>query len=234
MYVRLLAPMFAAILLAATPGCGRTVEGTPVRGSGGSKAEAPLMSVADLKSLMPLLEQSASVMKAAAFVVASTSDRVEPLPADVLSDPACLVAFFGNVEAALAGSGYLGIYEERIGDQSTDFTRRADISTVAFGDAGEARAYVAKQIAAWKRCANKTMTVKTDRHEVTWTLNDPVTARDVPVQLHAAEGATGYACARAIAARSNVVADVAACSDDNTDLNDQAATLVNLIINKIP
>ncbi|MGH3637154.1 MAG: sensor domain-containing protein, partial [Mycobacterium sp.] len=84
------------------------------------------------------------------------------------------------------------------------------------------------------RCANKTMTVKTDSQEVTWTLNDPVTARDVPVQLHAAEGAAGYACSRAIAARSNVVADVAACSDDNTDLIDQAAALVNLIINKIP
>jgi PknH-like extracellular domain len=55
----------------------------------------------------------------------------------------------------------------------------------------------------------------------------------VDVLARTQEGGGGFGCARALAAGSNVVADVVACSNDGAMVAEQAAAVVNMILAKI-
>jgi hypothetical protein len=62
----------------------------------------------------------------------------------------------------------------------------------------------------------------------------PSRSYGVDVMLVRREGGRGYACSRAIAAGSNVTADVDVCGPDETVVNGQASRVVTAILARIP
>jgi PknH-like extracellular domain len=67
-----------------------------------------------------------------------------------------------------------------------------------------------------------------------WMAFGPSRADGVDVLLVRREGGRGYGCGRAIAARTNVTADVVVCGRDETVVNGQAAEFVHTILGRIP
>jgi serine/threonine-protein kinase len=66
----------------------------------------------------------------------------------------------------------------------------------------------------------------------TWTIGETVTSNGIVTVVNLQEGGDGWGCSRSLGARSNVVADVAACGNEVSAQT--STTIVAEIIGKIP
>lgn len=229
------AAAFASLLAAcAVAACTTTVEGTARYADVTPSPDQPLVKIAQLKELLPSDRETGAVMDAPTSEVALTYTSLEAQPDDTLSDPHCIGAMFGTVEPVYRGSGYQGVYGERIWDPATEGSGRLDQGVVAFGSAEDAAAYVSKQTDIWRECVGRPLTLTALGQQVSWNASPPTLANGVDVLARTQEGGGGFGCARGLAAGSNVVADVVVCGNDGADVAGQATQIVNMILEKIP
>ncbi len=223
--------MLAASLLA---GCEHVIGGSAHYAAGPPAMDLPLVKLDAMPALMPTPDEAAAVMKSPQLMTVVTYDAMQPLAGASVSDPNCVGAVFGIEESVYRGSDYQGVYGQLAGDPSLQNSLRVDEGVVAFSGADDAQALVAAQTQLWKGCTGKTLTVKVEDQSVHWVASGPTTSDGVAVLLRTQQDGQVYACSHALAAKSNIVADVGVCSNDKTTVGDQAAALVNTILGKVP
>jgi hypothetical protein len=218
----------AAITLTA---CTHLVSGTARYVGDSAATQAPLVKIADLPSLIPSPDQVGTTIGASDLQTQFIYTVLDTLPPGVMSAPECNAVMTPGDESVYRGSGYRGAY----GQLARDVNRHSiSIDVVAFDGANEAHKLVTTAVTEWRHCTNKALIATLDGPPVTWTAYGPNKSHGVDVLIRKAQGSQGYACGRAIAAGSNIVADVLVCSPDGNAVTDQAAAVVNLILDNIP
>jgi hypothetical protein len=224
-----------AILLAGSlAACAKTVGGSAHYAAGAPAMNLPLVKLDALPGLMPTAAEAVSLTKSPQLATVDIYTEMQPLAGASLSDPNCVGAVFGIEESVYRGSDYQGVYGQLAGDPTMQTSLRVDEGVVAFGSAEDAQSLVSAQTRKWQGCTAKTLTVKVEDQQVNWIASGPTVSDGVPVLLRTQQNGQAYSCSHAMAARSNIVADVGVCSDDKTTVNDQAAAVVNTILGKIP
>jgi hypothetical protein len=230
------APVLCASLVgvASVAGCVSTIAGDPrAGGDHGPLSWGPDLTGAQLADLLLDVAQVDQIMGASTMTVFRTYDQ---MPGDdgTYSDPACAGALFNTVEAGYKGSGYVATRGSQLSDAGGE--HYVDQGVVAFGNGANARKFLATSQDSWHRCVAKHVTyeAKNDNPN-TWTIRAPVTTGGITAAVVDEEGGDGYACARGITAKSNVVIDISACSHDIADQGvTVASTIVNALAGKFP
>jgi serine/threonine kinase PknH len=213
---------------ASLVGCTHLVEGTSSYHPENTVEHLTLVKNAELPSLVLQAPEVSGVMKADLDAVAIYSN-VGPKPG--VADQKCAGAVAAGAEPMYRGSGYAAV--TGLGLVGED-DRAVDEGVVAFGDAAAAREFVETRLHQWKDCTNKVLTLTSPDGQTThWVAQGPTTSYGVGVLQRTQEGTSGYACSHGLAARSNVVADVLACSHDTASLNDQVAAIANKMLGTI-
>ncbi|WP_431505984.1 sensor domain-containing protein [Mycobacterium sp.] len=227
--LRIVAALVWVAVLALPVACTHVVAGSPSYATQTQSANLPLVKNTGLLSLMLKPDEIGAVMKAPPLEVSAIYTTVSSVRG--VSDQKCGGAISAGAEPMYRGSGYRAIVGLGMhGPQD----RVVDEAAATFGDADEAHKFVATGIAQWADCVNRTLTITLPgRPVVNWIASGPSTSYGVHVLLRRQEGGQGYVCSHAMAARSNVAADVLACSYDEALINEQAASIVNMMLAKI-
>lgn len=218
----------ASLSLAA---CTRAVDGHGVYATETSSGNLPLVKIDELPDLILPPSEAGPVIDAPGLTSLVTYSAVNPVPNGLLSDMKCVGVMAPGAESSYRGSGYQGIYGSMFQDHGQP---RLTQTTIAFGGGDDAQAFVNTATSRWKDCASKTLTVNIDQPPANWTVSGPHRSDGVTVLLRRLEGGQGVACSRAMAARSNIVADVLVIGTDDADLEHQGATIANMMLAKIP
>lgn len=225
--VRVLASVAA---VAALSGCAHMMAGQAVYASETASAASRSVKMVDLPKLIPTLPELSAAVNSAQLTKTGTVTGIEPLPENfILSEPNCVSVMSPGLESTYRGSGYLGAYGLAANGGVVDAV------AVAFLSAKAADRLADAQTDKWKRCTDKTFTANVgDQPPVNWIVSGPTRSYGVAVLLRIQEGGGGFACARGMAARANVVADVLICNPDQAVVEHQASRVVNMILDKIP
>lgn len=221
-----------AALAAAVGGCTRAVDGRAEYATEAPAATTRLVKIADLPSLLPTLSETSAVIDSPQFANVATDAGLKVLPEGfTLSDRNCVSVMNGGLESQYRGSHYQGASGLTI---KVDQDRLVETVAVAFPGSVDADKFVGTQIGKWKGCAGATLTVNyADQPPVTWTVSGPKRSYGVAVVIRVQEGGRGFGCARAIAARANVVVDLSVCNPDQELAELQASKLINISLRKI-
>jgi PknH-like extracellular domain len=148
-----------------------------------------------------------------------------------LSDSNCLSLMNPASDSAYRGSRYKGVYG-LVGQDDQHPT--VDVAAVAFPDAPAAASLADAQARTWKDCSDKTLTATIPEKPISNWMVVPLTrSYGVVVSLRMQEGGQGFGCARGIAARANVVADVSVCDLDQANIERQTSKVTNMILDRI-
>jgi hypothetical protein len=222
-----------AALVTALGGCARVIEGHALYATGTPPSAATqLVKIADLPNLLPTVAESGAVVKSAQLTKTATYTGLGILPEGfTLSDPNCVGVMNGGLESTYRGSRYQGAAGFGARDEQGHLV---EVTAVAFAGGAEADKFVGAQIRKWKDCTDATLTAKSgDEPPVSWTVNGVNRSYGVAVLVRVQEGGQGYGCARGMAARANIVADLSVCNPDQTLVERQASKLVNMTLAKI-
>lgn len=212
--------------------CSRAVDGHPTYATQTRNSELPLVKIAQLPSLILTPAEAGAVINGPDLASILTFDKADRMPDGALSDPKCAGLFAPGDELTYRGSGYQAIY----GQLSEDHEQRRVFEAVAaFGTGVQAQAFVDADVKRWKDCAGKILTVTLQEPPANWIASGPNRSDGVVVVVRRLEGGQGYACSRAVAAGSNIVADISVCRLEQPDLVEtQAARIANMILARIP
>src|SRR5262249_2091012 len=158
------------LIVVATIGCARTVDGDPrVAGaSGPANSELDRMLLSDA--------QINGIMTATAMVTYRTYTDIPVQPGEVYSDPQCAVALFNTTVPAYRDSGYVAPRGKKISENVNYMTHDVDQAVVAFESPSEAEKFVAAATAAWRSCGGRSVTYTgTDGDTDRWTIGLPRT-----------------------------------------------------------
>jgi serine/threonine kinase PknH len=226
--LRAIADCVSLAACASLVGCTHLVAGTSSYHPENTVEHLTLVKNAQLPSLILQAPEVSGVMKAELDAVAIYSN-VGPKPG--VADQKCAGAVAAGAEPMYRGSGYAAVMG--LGMVGED-DRSVDEGVAAFGDAAAAHEFVETRVHQWKDCANRVLTLTPlDGPPVHWVAQGPTTSYGVGVLLRTQEGTSGYGCSHGLAARSNIVADVLACSHDTPSLNDQVASIANKMLGTI-
>jgi hypothetical protein len=226
--LRAIALCVSVAACASLVGCTHLVDGASGYRPENTVEHLSLVKNAQLPSLILQAPEISGVMKADMHAVAIYSN-VGPKPG--VADQKCAGAVAAGAEPMYRGSGYAAVMG--LGMVGED-DRSIDEGVVAFGDAAAAHEFVETRLHQWKDCANRVLKLTPpDGPETNWVAQGPTTSYGVGVLQRTQEGTAGYGCSHGLAARSNVVADVLACSHDTPSLNDQVASIANKMLGTI-
>ncbi|MGH3969837.1 MAG: sensor domain-containing protein [Mycobacterium sp.] len=222
-----------ALGVATLGGCAHLIDGHAVYATETPSANPRSVKIADLPKLIPTLAEIGAVIDSAPLTKTATLTKVATVPLGYrISEPKCISVISPALEPSYRGSHYQSAYGLAANDRQY---RVVDADAVAFPSAVESQKFVQNQAGRWKDCTDKTLTVNMQgTPPVNWIVSAPTRSGNVDVVLRIQQGGQGYACARGVAARANIVADVSICSPDQTLIKAQAGTLVNTILGKIP
>jgi PknH-like extracellular domain len=219
-----------AILATVVTSCSQAIGGTATYAPGDSRAGSAQVRVSQLQSLVLSIADVGALLGVTDLAPIDVP-AVRILPNGVLSDTSC---------GAMMQTGWLPTY--RLSGQvgatglvaHDPHERQFSETVAAFRDAGAARAFIRTVIAQWKACIERPITQTAFGTQVNFMGFGPSHSYGVDVLLVRREGGRGFACSRAIAASSNVTADVGVCGPDETVVNEQSARAVNAILARIP
>ncbi|HWF70362.1 MAG TPA: sensor domain-containing protein [Mycobacterium sp.] len=210
--------------------CTRPVDGRPIYVTETPSNDLPLVKIDQLPPLMLTPAEAGTVINDPNLAGTLTYTEANHVPDGFLSDLKCAGVMAPGAELTYRGSGYQSVYGEMLVDQ--DQPRVGEVA-IAYGGGEEAQAFVDTATSQWKYCAGRTLTVNVQEPPVNWIASAPHRSDGVDVLLRRMEGGQGFACARAMAARSNIVVDVLVCGTDDADLEHQGATIVNMALSRI-
>lgn len=219
----------AASALATVVSCSDSIPGTAQYAPDDPRPGSALVRVSDLQALV-LSTTDLGALLNAPDLTSLNLPAVRTLPPGVLSDPACGPAMQSGWLATYRVSGMLGARGLAAQDQHEN---RVEQTVAAFRDPTAARALASAVIKDWKTCIERSVTETAEGYTARWMGFGPSRADGVDVLLIRREGGRGYACSRAIAAASNVTADVSVCEPDETVVTGQAARIVTAILARI-
>jgi hypothetical protein len=224
----------AALCACVISGCSTTVAGTPVA-AGGTGTSFRDVTVNDLPDLLLKPGDFDEILGTTNMTISDTSERAVALDPGqtVTGDAGCLGAAFSAMADVYRGTGYVTALGQRVTqpDDSADYIAFQFVAL--YPGPGGAQRFVRESEVAWRACAGNPVSIKqSDTVTDTWTIGDTVSDNNVVSVLNYQEGGDGWACSRSLAARSNVVADVAVCGDD-VDAG-TSADIVAEIVGKIP
>jgi hypothetical protein len=228
----------SAVLLALCGGCvvacSTAVAGT-ARVQTPRDASAPKVAPADLAKLLLSDQQVSEIVGVAGMVSFHPYQDIPPPVGETYSEPRCAEALFNTEWPSYDGSGYTGALGHKVGEPGNRSAHEVDEGVVSFPDAGAATRFVIRTSLDFDRCADNhfSTTDPPPKPETNYyTIGFPKVVGDVVAITSTAEGADGYACAKAITSRSNVVIDVYFCAKDATTKT--PIDLVNAIANNVP
>ncbi len=230
---RLVRGLAVVAATAALAGCAaHIIGGQALYASDTPSAPAPSVQLPDLPKLIPPLPELAAVVSSPELKNVGTVTRIEAQPEGyALSDSNCLSTMNPGSDSAYRGSRYQGVYGIVAQDEHH---RTVDALAVAFSNAAAAESLADSQARKWKECTDKTLTaIVPDMPTSNWMVSGPTRSYGVVVLLRVQEGGQGFACARGIAARANVVADVSVCNPDHADIERQTSKVANMILERI-
>lgn len=222
-----------AVCAAALVGCSSTVTGVAAPPTGAGPQRVAAAKLADL--LLPA-DQVASAM---GIVVLRVNPAMEGLlvpPRGESTEAHCMGLLAPAQVSVYGGTGSTGV--ETRGLISPDNGGNSHLvieSVIGYPTPAAAGKVLATQTTDWTGCSNRTLSVAVAAPAGAPPLSVNVTplnrANDILSLTETIEHASGLSCQRALAARSNVIIDVAACRDDVTN---QAVDLAQAIAGKIP
>lgn len=127
-----------------------------------------------------------------------------------------------------AGSGFMAVREQTLRD-GDNFTHYAQQAVVLFPSAKQANAFFADSAKQWPRCEEYKHLQSGTEWEIGVMTNLDGMLNSIAAQRDA--GADGWACARALTAKNNVIIDINTCS---TDPGGTAAEIAEKIAAKVP
>jgi serine/threonine kinase PknH len=228
--------LLASVMLAASvTGCAPTTSGSARYSGETDSATAPLVKNDALAPLIPTGAQIAELIGRPNLVVKTTYAALQQLPDIAVSDPKCFGVIYATTEYEYRGSGYHAAFGMLADDPDTVFAPDVVAGVTSFDDADAARHFVYGETAKWRHCANRPLqdTDLKSGAAITWVAGPPAVADGVQTVTRTLEGLQGFGCTHALGARSNVVVDVDVCAPDATVTPGLAATLVNMVSDKI-
>ncbi len=151
------------------------------------------------------------------------------------SKPKCVGAVLPDAAETYKGSGFLKTTGQVLTSPGDDSVRHFVVQAAAvYPNQDKARAFVESSQRQWSDCAGQPLTYTypdPDRTVEDWTIGTPTGSDDIVSMVNFQEGADGWACARSMTSRSNVVVDVEACGRDASV--DRSAALATKIRDKV-
>jgi hypothetical protein len=223
-----------AVLGGALVGCASMVDGTATVGANRAPlpSSGPEVKTSKLNDLLLGLDDVEALVGGRDMVV---DERYSDMPqvGEVTYKPAdCVGAAFNTIEPAYRGSGYIAVRGQLLKEPGDQFQHWVDQGVVAFGSAADADNYVVTATEVWRKCSHQFFSVIYPKEPTeTWEIGSMRVSGGVATVSKYAEGGDGWSCSHAMAAKSNVVVDLAACSMAVTD---QATKLVDEIEGRFP
>jgi len=225
--------LLAVACAAVLAGCGSPVAGVAVAPSTGAGPRP--VAVAKLPDLLLSPDQVANIMGIVVLVINPAMQGMLQPPSGESTEEDCMGLLAPAQGSVYAGTGSTGVATRGLlSPDNAGGTHMVIESVIAFSGPAAAGKVLAGQTAHWSACSNRTLTVT-----VAPPGSPPLQVKVGPLMrgndsislTDAIEGGHGLGCQRALAARSNVIIDVAACRDDTTN---QAVDVMQAIAGKIP
>ena len=223
------AAMLLALLVLPAVSCSG-ITGTAVYKPSPPDPSAALVNAADVPPLV-IAPADVGTMLGTPELVQIPNPPIATLPPDALSDAACGAVISPGLQTSYRTSGFLGADGLTAEDQHENHIAE---TVAVFPSPGYAQAFVGSTVAQWKGCIERSVTVAFGGYTSTWMAFGPSHADGIDVVLVRREGGRGYACSRAIGARTNITADVVVCGRDETLVTGQSAQFVNAVLARIP
>lgn len=229
---KLVALVVTIAVTVAVAGCASNIDGTAKAGEirlpvtpDGAK-----VSASELDGLLLSTQQIGDIVDAD-MKVDKTYDEVDPADGVTPSSEECTSVVYNTMAVGYVDSGYTAARGAILHDSSDQ--HRVDQGVVAFKGSQEADAYAVSAFKRFQKCAHSSVTMEySTGSKETWDIGDVVTTGLGIAVSVSSEGTEGWKCWHSLAAKSNVVVDVAACGDDMAD--DQATKIVELIQGNFP
>ncbi|OBH76874.1 hypothetical protein A5681_08680 [Mycobacterium scrofulaceum] len=197
----------------------------------GPAPEAPTVPLSALPGLLLDVATINSIEGATDIAPAPDSGNDHTAYSGLTTDrPECGEIQAPALESELDGSGWIGVRTQSLQDR--DGARHLNHSAaIYFGTAKAANDFAAKQAQAWPKCNGASLRLTTRREPTSvWTAGT-ATNRDGMLSItNTQEGAGGWQCQRALAARNNIVIDVRSCGENRTD---QAITIATRMAERV-
>jgi hypothetical protein len=219
--------------VACATACSTTVMGS-ARVQAPRDANTPKVAPGDLAKLLLSDQQVSDIVGAKGLVSFHPYEKIPPPAGESFSEPRCAEALFNTEWPSYDGSGYTGALGHKVGEPGNRSAHEVDEGVVSFPDAGAATRFVIRTSLDFDRCADNhfSTTDPPPKPETNYyTIGFPKVVGDVVAITSTAEGADGYACAKAITSRANVVIDVYFCAKDA--MTKTPIDLVNAIANNV-
>src|SRR5262249_4016921 len=111
-------------------------------------------------------------------------------------------------------------------------------AVIAFRDPPTAQSQLAGGLSGWRQCAGRTVSLSiSEKGAIPVTFGTPADAGNGVTTMDLTPKGLQIRCARAIAAKANVVVDLLVTSGGTTDANrprQAAVSIANYVLNKIP
>ncbi|WP_199253514.1 sensor domain-containing protein [Mycolicibacterium mengxianglii] len=226
--------LVAAVVACCVAGCSTTVPGAPVAEGGNNRLYRDV-TVNDLPQLLLKPADFDDILSTAHMAISDTSERAVALDPGqtVTGDASCLGAAFSAMANVYRGTGYITALGQRIADPGDSSGHIAFQFVALYPPGGGAERFRRESETTWRACAGKPISIKqSDSVTDTWTIGETTAENGVVSVVNLQEGGDGWACSRSLGARANIVADVAACGEDESA--GSSATIVSEILDKIP
>ncbi|QLL10541.1 sensor domain-containing protein [Mycobacterium vicinigordonae] len=223
MIVRSPAPRSAAPPSSATP---RTSTST----TPATPAAAPPAAVSALPGLLLPPDQIASLLGVRTMTVSDSSSHGFTDDTPYISDKECTGPYAPADQGAFGRSGSVGAQLQLL--SNPDGPNAVEQAVIAFPSAAAAQQVLAEQQRQWSACSGRTFTVTTPNETPTpWTFGPLTTPGGTLVMSFTSQVRSSVSCQRAMAARNNVIVDVAA---NGFDVGNHGVDVLNAIVAKVP
>jgi hypothetical protein len=209
---RLTTAFAAAVICFLTAGCGSTMGNAQSPTTTRSMIPRPLVE-RELAGLLLSPDQVNVVMATAGMTVTNSQTTMSDNSATMA--PLECLAIDGAAEAPVyADSGYRAERDQSLND-GDNFKHYLKQAVVLFPTIEKASAFFGSSAQQWPACRQYTHTQSDSQWSVGQISNANGILNTIATQLNA--GDPGWACARALALKNNVVADINTCSANPAD-----------------
>lgn len=220
------------VAVAIVTGCSRTAAGAGEFSD--DRGPAPLVKNDQVDALLPTDAEIQQIMERPGMTIRTRVPGLQSLPRMNLSEPKCVAVIFGILEPTYRGSDYQRASVVIADDPGTLYIPDLMLGATSFADPEAAQRFVDAQTATWAECADRPLVDRIDAEAAfTWVTSPPAVTDGVRTTTRTLERLDGYGCTRALASRSNVVADADVCAADAETSAPEAAAMVDLVLERI-
>ncbi len=224
------------VLAGLSPAPNRTAAPAPTSTAPGPPAVAPEAVAA----LLPGLDALKTITGDANLEAGPTRDRAGRSAGDGAVDrPECWGSIGPGLPDAYTVDAIAGYHAQKFGDTRSMFKSSEVLQVaIAFRDSATARSQLAQVLSGWRQCGGTTVNATfTEGVSLPFTVGAPTDAGNGITTLELVPKGVQVRCARAIAAKGNVIVDLLVVANGTTDSGGprQAAVgIATYVLDKIP